>query len=135
MLLEGPVFDGFQFHQVVLGIGAAQRVPVNLADGTPVGAHLRLQAGGQSDLREPFENFFAIPIVVGFVVEDQGDAGKAEERNGAQVREMRNAVHLNFDGNGDLLLHFFGGAAGPLGDDLHVVVGDIGIGFDGEIVK
>ena len=43
--------------------------------------------------------------------------------------EVRQAVHLSFDGDGDLLLDFFGGATGPLGDDLHVVVGDVGIGF------
>ena len=49
--------------------------------------------------------------------------------------QVRNAVHRDFDGNGDLLLHLFGGAAGPLRDDLNVVVGDIGIGFDREIVK
>ena len=50
---------------------------------------------------------------------------RPKRENGAEVGEMRNAVHLNFDGDGDLLLDFFGGAAGPLGDDLHVVVGDV----------
>ena len=49
--------------------------------------------------------------------------------------QVRNAVHHDFDGNGDLLLHFFGGAAGPLRDDLNVVVGHVGIGFDRQIVK
>ena len=34
-----------------------------------------------------------------------------------------------FDGDGNLLLDLFGGAAGPLGDDLDVVVGDVGVGF------
>ena len=46
------------------------------------------------------------------------------------MREVRETVHLNFDGDGDLLLDFFGGAAGPLRNDLDVVVGDIRIGFD-----
>ena len=45
------------------------------------------------------------------------------------------SVHLNFNRNGDLLFHFFRGAARPLRNDLHVVVGDVGIGFDGQIVK
>ncbi len=49
--------------------------------------------------------------------------------------EVRHAVHLNFDGDGDLLLDFFGGAAGPLGDDLDVIVGDVRIGFDGKAVE
>src|SRR5277367_3446059 len=45
------------------------------------------------------------------------------------MREVRQAVHLNFDWDGDLLFDFFGGAAGPLGDYLDVIVGDVGIRF------
>ena len=37
--------------------------------------------------------------------------------------------------DGDLLLDLFGGAAGPLRDDLDVVVGDVGIGLDGQVVE
>src|ERR1700722_5046211 len=79
LLFEGPILDGFEFHQVVFGIGAAQRVPINLADGAPVSAHLRLQAGGERDLRQALENFRAIPIVDGAVVENQHYAGEPEE--------------------------------------------------------
>src|SRR5262249_42458655 len=39
------------------------------------------------------------------------------------------------DRDGDLLLDLLGGAAGPLRDDVDVGVGDIGVGFDGELVK
>ena len=39
------------------------------------------------------------------------------------------------DRNGDLLLDFFGGAAGPLRDDLDVVVGYVGIRFHRQIVE
>ena len=42
---------------------------------------------------------------------------------------------LDFDGDGDLLLGFFGGSAGPVRDDVDVVVGDVGVGFDGEILE
>ena len=38
-------------------------------------------------------------------------------------------------GNRDLLFHLLGGTAGPLGDDRHIVVGDIGIGFHRQVVK
>ena len=48
---------------------------------------------------------------------------------------MRDAVHHDFERNRDLLLHFFRGAARPLRDDLHIVVGDVRIGFDGQIVE
>jgi len=135
LFLQGPVFDGFQFHQVVLRVGAAKRVPVNLAHGTPIRAHLRLEAIGQGDLREPFEDFFAIPIVAGFIVEDESNAGQTKKGERAQMREMRNAVHLNLDGNGDLLLDFFRGSAGPLGDDLRVIVSDVGVGFHGKVME
>ena len=46
--------------------------------------------------------------------------------------EMRKSVHLNFDGNGDLLLDFFGGTPGPLADDSYIIVGNIRISFDGK---
>ena len=48
---------------------------------------------------------------------------------------VRDARHLDLDGNGDLLLDLFGGAAGPLRDDLHVVVGDVGIGFNRQVME
>ena len=135
LLLELPVLERLELHAVVGGIGGAQRVPVDLADGTPVGAHLWLQAGGQGDLAEALEDLLAIVLVDGVVVEDQHDAGEAGERGGAQMRHVGDARHLDLDGDGDLLLDFFGGAAGPLGDDLDVVVGDVGIGFDGQVVE
>ena len=51
------------------------------------------------------------------------------------MREVGDAGHLNLDGHGDLALNLFGAAARPLGDDLDVVVGDVGIGFDGQVAK
>ena len=41
VLLDHPVFERLQLHHVILRIGAVQREEVDLADGTPVGAHLR----------------------------------------------------------------------------------------------
>ena len=38
-------------------------VPVDLADGAPVGADLRLQAGGEGDLGEALEDLLAVPVV------------------------------------------------------------------------
>lgn len=49
--------------------------------------------------------------------------------------QVGNTVYLSFYGDGDLLLNFFGGATGPLGNDLDIVIGDVGIRFDGKIVK
>src|SRR6202021_1030620 len=102
LFFELPVFDGFEFHQVVLGIGTFQRVPVNLTDWTPVGAHLRLQTVGKSNLREPLQNLGPVPIVIGTVVENQHHAGQAEKRIGAEMGQQRQTVHLDFDRGGDL---------------------------------
>ena len=38
-------------------------------------------------------------------------------------------------GDGNLLLDLFGGAAGPLRDDLHVVVGDVGVSLNRQVVE
>ena len=48
---------------------------------------------------------------------------------------MGDACHLDLNGRGDLLLNLFGGAPGPLGYDLDIVVGYVGIGLDGEVVE
>ena len=48
---------------------------------------------------------------------------------------MSHAVQFYFERNRDLLFDFFGGVAGPLRDDLRVGVGNVGVGFDRQIVK
>ena len=130
-----PVFERLLLHHVVGGVGAFQRVPVDLADGAPVGAHLRHKIGGKADHAEPLKHVLAIDVAGGVVVEDQHQAGEAGQRGGAQMSEVGNAGHLDFDRHGDLALDLFGAAARPLGDDLHVVVGHVGIGFDGQVAE
>jgi hypothetical protein len=51
------------------------------------------------------------------------------------MREVGDSVQLGLDGNGDLLLDFFGGTAGPLGDDPDVLVGHIGVRLNRQVVK
>ena len=46
--------------------------------------------------------------------------------------EVRQAVHHDFQRNRHLLFDLFGGAAGPLRDDVHVVVGHVRISLDGQ---
>src|ERR1700677_1226698 len=46
-----------------------------------------------------------------------------------------NSVHLDFDGNRDLLLDLFGSSSRPLRNDLHPGVGDVGIGLDRQVVE
>ena len=42
LLLQRPVLERFQLHHVISGVGAAQRVPVDLPDGAEIGPDLRL---------------------------------------------------------------------------------------------
>ena len=49
--------------------------------------------------------------------------------------QVREAVHHDFDRNGDLLFHFLRGPPGPLCDHLHIVVGDVGIRFDRQVFE
>jgi hypothetical protein len=48
---------------------------------------------------------------------------------------VRDAVHGDFQRDGDLLLDLLGGAAGPLCNHLDIIVGDVGIGLDGQRTK
>ena len=73
--LQRPVFERLLLHHVVGGVGALQRVPVDLADRAPVGAHLRHKIGGQADLAEPLQHVLAVDVAGGVVVEDQHQAG------------------------------------------------------------
>ena len=135
ILLDDPVFDRLQIHHVVLRVGAVQREEIDLADRTPVGAHLRHYAGGQSDLRKALQRPFAIPVVVFHIVEDQLDVRQAEQRKRPHVNDARNAVHAVFERNRDLLLDLLGGDARPLRDDFDVVIGNVGISFDRKLME
>jgi len=132
---ELPVLDALELHCVDGGVDALEGVPIDLADGTPIGADLGLKAGGKGDLAETLKDLLAVPVVFAVVVEDHGDAGEPGEGGGAEVGHVGDARHAVFEGNGHLLFDVFGGTAGPLGDDVDVVIGDVGIGFDGEIVE
>ena len=70
ILFDDPVFNGFQLHGVVGGIGAVQGEEIDLADRTPVRAHLRNHAGRQSNLSESLQNPFPIPGIVRAVFEN-----------------------------------------------------------------
>ena len=51
------------------------------------------------------------------------------------MSQMRDAVHRDLKRNGDLLLDFFGRAAGPLRDDLNVVIRNVRVRLHRKIVK
>ncbi len=49
--------------------------------------------------------------------------------------QVRQSVHHDFERNGNLLLDFLCRASRPLRDDLDVIVGHVGIGFDRQPLK
>ena len=51
------------------------------------------------------------------------------------MHDMRDAVHFDFKWNRNLLFDLFRGNSRPLRNDFNLVVGDVGIGLDGEIAK
>ena len=52
-----------------------------------------------------------------------------------RVGHLRDAVHDDFERDGDLLLDLLGRDARPLRDDLDVIVGHVRIGVDGQMVE
>jgi hypothetical protein len=76
-----------------------------------------------------------VPIVDRAVIEDHDHERQSENRLGTQIGHVRHSGHLNLDRNGHLLFHLFGGTPGPLGDDGHIVVGDVRVRFHRQVVK
>ncbi len=134
-LFQRPVFERLLLHHVVGGIGAFQRVPVDLAHRAPVGAHLRNQIGRQIDLAQPLQHMLTIDVAGRVVVENQRQARQASQRRRAQMCQMRNAGHLNFHRHRHLALDLLGAAPRPLGNDLDVIVGDVRIGLDRQVAE
>ena len=51
------------------------------------------------------------------------------------MRQVLEPVQLDFDRDGNLLFYFFGGAAGPLRNDLDVIVSHVRVSFDRKVVE
>ena len=96
-LVQDPVFNAPQVHQVIRGIVAPDCVPINLAGLAPVRTDLRQHSRRHIDLSQPFEYFLTVPFVDRLIVEDQRNQGKTKNRFRPHRREMRNPKHLNFD--------------------------------------
>ena len=124
-----------QFHRIIGWIGAVQGEEIDLADRAPIRAHLRDYVRRQGDLAETFQNALAVPVVVGVVVEDQLQVGESEERERPQMHDVRDAVHHDFERNGDLLFDLLRRNSRPLRDDLDVVIGHVGIGLNGQMME
>jgi hypothetical protein len=118
-----------------LRIAGVQGEEVDLPDRTVVGSHLRLHARGQTDLREPFQHLDAVPVILRFFIENEHETGEAEEGDRPEVFEMGNAIDGVLNRHRDLLFDLLGRNAGPLGDDLDVIIRDVGISLDGKAAE
>ena len=49
--------------------------------------------------------------------------------------QVRDTVELGFNGNGHLLLDFFGSPSRPLGDYRDIFVSDVGVSLDRQVVE
>ena len=74
-------------------------------------------------------------VEVHLVGEDHGNQRKPEAGDGAELHHVGQPRHLDLDGEGDLLFHFFGRHAGPGGIDLHLDVGDVREGVHLELQR
>ena len=135
ILLDHPGFERLQVHHVVFGVRAAQRVKVNLSHRTPVRSHLRTYSRRECHLRKPFQNPLAVLEVTRFLAKNHFHRGEPEDGPGANVGYAGNAVHHGFQRDGDLLLDLLGGDAGPLRDDIDVIVGHVGVSLDRQPMK
>src|SRR6185437_12742995 len=88
----------------------------------------RRDAVGQVEVAEALEGLFAREVVVGAVLEREGDIGEAVQGDGADHLHLGESVHFDFDRHGDQPLDFLGGVTGPLRDDLDHRRREVGVG-------
>ncbi len=124
---DEPVLSGLDFVEGVAGTD--ELIAIDFADGRP-GGELRLEVVGQGEGLEAIEDLLLIAEGFAAEFEVELDVGEAEDGDGADLFEVRHAAEDGLDGDGDLLLHLFGGPGGILGDDFDERWRGIGVGFD-----
>ena len=105
--------------------------PIGVDSGPSVG----VTPSGSSRIAQLLEHHLAREVVVGPVGERQFDDRQSEDRPRPPGDDVRHAVQRALDRDGDLLLHFLRGAAGIQRDHDDLRVGDIGIGFDLQLLE
>src|SRR5487761_194721 len=115
--LDDPVFIRLQF--LWSAVGTLQHVAIDQIAWARQWGQRRRDAGRQVDLGEAVEGAFTGEIVICSVVEGHDDVGKPVEGNRTDHAQIRNAVHLDFERNGNQALDFLRRVAGPLRDEFH----------------
>ena len=129
---ERPVLEGAQIGERVRAAPVDERVLVHPADAGRVGAQAGSDAFRQAagDALHVLEDAAPRPVEVGAVGEDDVDERVAEHRLPAHVLDARCGDHGADDGVGDLVLDQVGAPPGPVGEDDHLHVGEVGEGVE-----
>ena len=116
---------------------ALDGVPEDLSQGGGVGRQVRGHALGQKRTRQrqAFEHALAGKIEIDVVLEDQGDHREVELRRGAHGLDPGQPLQLERQRVGDLVLDLLGAAAGPVGPDDDLVLGEVGDRVDRRAVE
>ena len=132
--LHYPVLDGAQLlRRVARGVARHEGVLIDLAQSGGDGAYLRTaEAIGNLVLHLLYLLVYQLPGLVGAhaLAKDDGDHRQAEARHRPDVFHAGQVGHSQFDGVSDILFDIGRREVLGHGDDLHLVVGDIGRGVD-----
>jgi len=118
-------------------VGPLQGVLVDFAEAGGDGAEHRGDALGQArtHFQQAFHDQLAGEVDVGAIGEHQGDEGEARLVQGTHLRQAGQAGHGDFQGHRGEALHLLRRAAGGLGGDLHLDVGDVGEGIHRQLAR
>ena len=131
---HGPVMKGLLVHQ--RHSRRLHGVLIHLSEGGRHRVHKRLQAAGNASLHliEAFGHQLPDQVLVHRVIEDDCDHRQVEFGGGTYQLQLRHAHHGRLNGKGDELLDLNRGHAGALHCNDHLVVGQIGKGFERKIL-
>ena len=114
-------------HDVVFRIRTFHSVEVDLSDRAPVRPNLGNNARRQCHLRKPLQNSLAVLEVRRVLAEYHFHGREPKDRPRSDMGNSWNAVHHGLKRDGYLLLDLLGGNAGPLRNDINVIVRNVGI--------
>ena len=131
LIADEPVLQAAQFAERMRR--AVERVPEDVADPGRVrsegGHHARRQ--GPADEAEPFEDPRPREVEIDLVLEDDVDHREAERRLRAHGTDAGESLEIGRQRIRDLILDLLRAVARPVGEDDHLVVGEVGNRVDG----
>ena len=121
---------------VFVALFGVQHILVNLAQARRDGSQLRHAGAGRNlplGVPEALRHLVAGPVHVRLVGKHDGDHREAKAGKRAHLLHVGDGGNGLLDGKGHEPLHVRRAQRGGLGDDLHLVVGDVGHGINGQV--